>query len=218
MNFGRATPTLQDLERYKVTRSNEFEVVWQPLYDTNTYATAGTTRQYDFFQTPVGQSSKTLHNTNMESAGQLPEGKNFLVTHLAIAILPGISPARAALAAGAVPNFMNDVWIVGKAGYVELFINSKTYLYDAPIGKFPPTFRLAGVAALSDNVAAAANQVTQIDYASTAGLLYQVTPVRLASKSNFRLSTFFPTTAATPSGSDAVLRAELGGFLFRESQ
>lgn len=63
------------------------DVTVQPLYDTNTVLAAGST-QLTYFATPLGQGlgafgaagqAKTLADTNMDLAGQLPSGQNYKV-------------------------------------------------------------------------------------------------------------------------------------------
>lgn len=62
------------------------DVIVEPRYDTNFIPTAGT-QQILFFTNPIGSgtsvfataSSKTLADTNMDLAGQLAAGNNFVV-------------------------------------------------------------------------------------------------------------------------------------------
>lgn len=54
------------------------EPIVQPLYDNGTVATSATT-QIQFFKVPVGQSSKTYVNTNLDQAGVLANPKIFVV-------------------------------------------------------------------------------------------------------------------------------------------
>ncbi len=76
-------PTLDQLQQYDVNRRGEYEGIRQTLYDSAAYAAAGQT-QLQFFQIPQGQSSKTIADTNMKSAGQLPQPQHFLVESIEI--------------------------------------------------------------------------------------------------------------------------------------
>ena len=93
MNPLQQIPSLGDLQQYNVNRPGQIEGIRSSLYDFQTYAAAGTTTQYTFFQVPVGQSSKTLADTNMEAAGSLPSPKSFLVESIEVCIFPGLSPS-----------------------------------------------------------------------------------------------------------------------------
>jgi hypothetical protein len=72
------------------------DVIVEPRYDTN-FIPAASTQQILFFTQPVGQgvsvwataSSKTLADTNMDLAGQLAAGFNFIV--LAFRLLPSFN-------------------------------------------------------------------------------------------------------------------------------
>ena len=89
------TPLAQQ-NNFSPVRPGEWEAVNEPLYDFQTYALAGTTQSYRFFTTPVGQSSKSYADTNMELAGQLSAGVAFEVRAIEIAVLPSINPSVAA--------------------------------------------------------------------------------------------------------------------------
>ena len=80
--MGVSAPRMQELSKYAVNRPGMEEDIFQPLYDYQTYALAGTTSEYQFFQVPQGQGGKTLADTNMDSAGQLPAPKRALVTQV----------------------------------------------------------------------------------------------------------------------------------------
>ncbi|MGZ7265373.1 hypothetical protein ACXWP3_09695, partial [Streptococcus pyogenes] len=63
----QAVPTRAELSKYSVNRPG-WEAIKQSLYDYQAYAAAGQTN-LTFFALPVGQSSKTLSDTNMTLAG-----------------------------------------------------------------------------------------------------------------------------------------------------
>lgn len=215
-NRGMIPPKIAESKQYDVNRPGQVEAIWQPLYDFQTYANAGTTKEYTFFAVPNGQSGKTKEDTNMEMAAALPAPKSMLVTHVEVVFLPGGNPST--FGAGAASPHWNDTYKMMNKGYLDFFIGSKSYLTDAPIGKFSNSFRLAGAAALADASTAAADIQSQIGYATFGGPLYEITPIKLVANQNFNVTLNFPTTAALPSGVDARIGIILGGFVYRLSQ
>lgn len=214
---GMIPPKVEDSKMFDVNRRNQVEAIWQPLYDFQTYANAGTTKTYTFFAVPNGQSGKTQQDTNMEVAAVLPAPKEMLVTHIEVVLLPGGNPSPAAAATGPSDHW-NDMYSMMNGGYVDFFIGSKSYLTDAPIGKFSNSFRLSGESAMSDTTTAGATGHAQVGYASFAGPLYEITPIKIVANQNFNVTLNFPTTLAMPSGVDARIGVILGGFLYRLSQ
>lgn len=208
-------PSLAQLQTYAVNVAGQVEGVGASLYDFQTYANAGTTTQYTFFQVPVGQSSKTKADTNMEAAGSLPSPKNFLVQSIEVFFFPGVNPS--VYGAGAVSAGINDTYIISKAGYLEFFIGSKTYLTEAPIGRFPPKNGLAGFAAASDTTTAGASQQYRTAYSTMAGKPYELFPwILLQPTQNFNVTLNFPSTTAI--SADARIGVVLHGILYRNSQ
>ncbi len=212
---GMKPPSTQSMKKYDVNIPDNVEAIWSPRYDFTTYAAAGQT-SLTFFQNPVGQAGKTLADTNTESAGALPAPKQFLVTGIQVAFFPGVNPST--YGAGAPNNFWNDMYSVFQSGYLDFFIGSKSYLQDAPVGKFTNSFRLAGESAIADASTAAANQNAQIGYAAFAGPRYEITPIRLVSNQNFSVSLVWPTAVALPSTVNGRIGVILDGFLYRLSQ
>jgi hypothetical protein len=208
-------PTVQELSRYDVNRKGEAEGFVQPLYDYQPYASVGQT-SLTFFSEPIGQNGKTLADTNMESAGQMPSPKEQLVTGIQVVFLPGGNPGTFGVQTAA--NNWNDAYAVFKSGYLDFFIGSKSYLQDAPIGKFSNDFRLAGSAALSDASTAAADAQSMVDYATFAGPLYMISPVRLTSNQNFKVTLNWPAAVPLPSTVAARIGIILVGFQYRLSQ
>ena len=133
-----------DAEGFRVNRSQEYEVTRQSLYDFQTYAAAGQT-SLTFFQVPIGQTGKTIADTNLELAGQLPAPKNFVVESIEIYFFPADAPVsidNTAVVTAAITNYANDVDAVAQSGSLDFFIGSKSYLQEAPLGRFPPKTRL----------------------------------------------------------------------------
>jgi len=216
-------PTVEDLKRYSVSKPNEIEVTRQSLYDFTTYTAAGQT-SLTFFQIPVGQAGKTKADTNLESAGQLPAGKNFLITSIEIMLFPGVLPSTetedVALTAS---EFINDVYTFQKSGFLDLFILSKSYLTEAPLGRFPPKTSLnvqAAAAAASEAATVGTNNLL-VDhaYASLSGRPYFVDPnITLISNQNFNVTMNWPTVVALPSGQNARVGIVMDGLLYRWAQ
>lgn len=209
-------PSIDDLTKYSVNRGGQYEVIGASLYDYTTYAAAGQT-ELNFFQTPQGQGSKTLADTNMEAAGSLPAPKNFIVTSLEINFWPGGLPS--VFGAQAAGVYLNDVATLAKSGYLEFYIGSKNYIQEGPVGVFPAANGLVVAAAVADQTTAAAASQTMIDYANMGGKPYILpSPIALVSNQNFRVSLKWPTAVALPSTVAARIGVRLRGYLYRLSQ
>jgi len=215
-----------DAEKYKVNRSQEYEVTRQSLYDYTAYAAAGQT-SITFFQQPLGQAGKTIADTNLALAGQLPAPIYFLVESIEIHFYPGNLPVNvdnsAASPDAIAPNFANDVYEVQRSGSLNFFIGSKTYLEEAPLGRFPPKTRLETEFAFAKNATTAAaessNQISS-DYAAFCGRPYFLDPykVLLAPTQNFNVTLTWPAAVALPSTVDARIGIVLDGIQYRLSQ
>lgn len=221
MNGNKNIPNLTDLMKYDVNRRGQYEGIRQSLYDITTYANAGQT-SLQFFQVPVGQSSKTIADTNMKSAGQLPQPQHFLVESIELLFFPGVLPVTK-LDAVAETEFANDVYTVSKSGSLNFFIGSKSYLEEAPLGRFPPKTRLSveGAHSILELQASAADQELQVstDYAAGIGRPYFLDPpVLLVPNQNFNLTLTWPSVVALPSGVDGRIGVVLDGILYRQSQ
>ena len=220
-----AVPDMQQLTRYDVNRRFEFEAVREPLYDFLTYAAAGQT-SLTFFQQPQGQGGKTIADTNLELAGALPQPKNFLIETIEVYFFPSDAPVtlqNTATTDLTSTNFANDVEAVQDGGSLRLFIGSKAYVEQAPIGRFPPTTRLYAEFGFGTQMkqAAAADEVTAIrgDYAAMTGKPFKLVPrIRLIPTQNFNVSLNWPTAVALPSGANGRIGIVMDGILYRESQ
>ena len=234
-----ATPTLADLQRYRVNRAGEPEVVRQSLYDFQVYPTAGLT-QITFFSQPVGQgktsssgavaaSAKTRADTNMELAGQLPRFKNQLVECIEVHFAAGsvsttdtftlanLTAFNATAAAAVGGGQLNDVNAISVTGSLQFFIGSKVYLEEAPIGRFPPKTRIEFDAAVASNSATTAE--VAFSHAFMAGRPYYLEPpVVLTDSQNFNCQLNWPVAIATPSGFNGRIGVVLDGYLFRAAQ
>ncbi len=224
-------------EKYAVNRLDAAEGIRQSLYDFQLYPTAGAT-QFTFFQLPQGQglsshqgnagNVKGLWDTNMESAGQLPNPKRYLMESIEIVFEPGsvstantftsISPiAFATAAAPAVGAHITDVNLLRQTGYLALFIGSKFYLQEAPIGRFPPKARAEFTGGVASNSATLGEVI--VGNVKWDGRPYFLEPaIFLESTQNFSVQINFPNAIATPSGFNARIGVIIDGYLYRNSQ
>lgn len=207
--------SFQELQAYQVNRKNQPEAIVQPLYDSSAYAAAGQT-SLSFFQVPQGQSSKTIADTNMETAGTLPNPKSFLIQAIEIAFFSGVTPGT--FGAQAAANYVNDMNAFYKSGHFQLFIGSKPYLDEAPLGVFPPTWGLGVSGALADTTTAGADKQSMIQYSRVVGSTYTITPIYLESQQNFKVTLDWPTAVAMPSTVAGRVVVRLLGTLYRLSQ
>ncbi len=224
-------------QSYSVNRLDATEGIRQSLYDFLIYPTAGQT-QFTFFQQPQGgglsshplntNNVKGIWDTNMEAAGQLPNPKRFLVESVEVLFEPGsvaaantfvtVSPiAFAVAAAGTVGAFISDINLIRQVGTVGLFIGSKYYLRESPIGRFPPKVRPELTATAATNSATVgeifAGTLKQV------GRPYFIEPaIFLESTQNFQVDIVFPAAQPTPSGFNGRIGVVLDGYLYRNSQ
>jgi hypothetical protein len=199
---------LADIANFNVINWNDWEITNQSLYDSASYVAAGQS-SLAFFQTPIGQGTgfgggaKTLSDTNMNLAGQLPNGQMFIVTSLEIGFQPTTPSVTADLpaaihAANAVPNIINDSYIFWRSGNLVFNVLSKNYVIDAPLMKFPPSADLAGFAAAAAGTGIA-DQIG-VQYANSSGPTYLLTPNNILVTSNQN----FKVTLAWPEGVQAI--------------
>lgn len=232
-----ATPTMADFAKFSVNRANAQEVIRQSLYDTLLYPTAGQT-QLQFFALPLGQglsaapgnanNPKTRADTNMELAGQLPNPKALLVESIEVDFQPGSvataytfalqSPIVFAVAAAAtVTAGMQDVNAFYNTGFLVLFIGSKEYLVEGPMGRFPPKCHREIDTSVVSNSATVGEVIVGIEKA-VGRPYYLEPPVLLAPTQNFNVTLNWPVAVATPSGFNGAVKVILDGYLGRLSQ
>lgn len=219
--MSNAVPTRAELARYQVNRPG-WEAIRQSLYDFQAYAAAGQT-QLSFFQAPVGQSGKTLSDTNMTLAGQLPANQEFLVQSIEVFFSPTTPSVAAQMPAAqgakVAALLVNDAYIVGRSGNLNFTVGSKPYLQEAPLGRFPQKARFEVDAALADTSTAAADSQARIAFGAWEGRPYLLSPAEILLVSNQN----FVVTLAWPEGAQAITNpARIGvildGILYRRSQ
>lgn len=218
---GNQVPTRAQLSKYSVNRPG-WEAIKQSLYDYQAYAAAGQTN-LTFFALPVGQSSKTLSDTNMTLAGQLPKNQEFLIQSIEVFFSPTTPTVAAqmpaAFGAQAIAQIINDSYIVGRAGNLTLTIGSKPYLQEAPLGRFPQKAAFTVDGALSDVTSAGASLQSRLAFGQWRGRPYLLdpAPLLLPENQNFSVSLAWPegVQAITNPGRIGVI---LDGILYRRSQ
>ena len=204
-------PTLAQLAKYNPNRAGAIESIWQPQYDFQTYAMAGQLT-LSFFQAPLGQGGKTLADTNMLSAGMFAAPQRFFVTGIMVLFIPLNTVSGANVTPRALTNLI-DANAVANSGWLEFSIGAKTYLKDAPLGKFPPNFTIGGLVAAAT---ATATTGTDANFARSTGRYYEITPFLIPPTQNFNVTLNWPALVpVTVAGRIGVI---LDGFLFRESQ
>jgi hypothetical protein len=187
----------------RVNVPNMTESIWQPLYDYQPLLAAGAVQQ-SFFQVPIGQGGKTLNDTNMELAGQIPAGQAFQITGIQVELYPGVDVDSATRT-----QFANDVYNFYKSGNLILRIGSKDFIRQGNLMKFAPVNRLS-----VDSATGLAAQA--ISYASAVGREFVTEGLLLESSQNFSVQ--LNNLAALPSAQNARLGVTLNGFLFRNAQ
>src|SRR5271168_2256288 len=200
--------------------------IYAPLYDSIVYPAAGS-NQLTFFALPIGQGvtsapggagAKTENDTNLTNAGLLPLGNRFYCTGIEVIFQPGNNPGFGATADAQIGRFWNDVYAFAKGGWLRLRIQNRDYILDGPLLNFPAVTRLAGVGAVTSTLTAGAATAGEIDYASLAGMPYNLVPVFIESNQSFQLSLNWVAVVPTPSTVAARLFVRLRGRLIRAAQ
>lgn len=219
----RHIPNYAQLSQYNVNRPG-WEGIRQTLYDFTTYAAAGQP-QLSFFALPIGQGGKTLSDTNMVLAGQLPANQEFLVQSIEIKFLPLVpapsaSTVDAAVGVPALATQLNDSYLVSRTGNLVFVIGSKPYLQEAPLGRFPPktNFEFDAAVALATTVAADSVEA-RMAFPRWTGRPYLLSPaeLRLVSTQNFSITCNWPEGVQAISNA-ARIGVILDGILYRRSQ
>ncbi len=179
-----------------------------------------------FFTSPLGQGtttapgatgSKTLADTNMQSAGQLTKGNEFFMIGQELMLFPGEAP-EVNLGAGATVNgFVNDTYVIGKSGVLTLQIGSnRNYIQDGPLLIFPPAARLAVASGIGGTSTAGTQSVLSTNYAVWTGEPYAITPVYIEATQGFQETILWP--ALVTAQATARLFSRLRGYLIRNAQ
>jgi len=214
----RIPPSIQNMQKFDVNRPDQKEAIFEPLYDFQTYDSAGQT-SLTFFQNPIGQNGKTLDDTNMEAAGNIPTPRSFLIEAIEVLFYAGNDAARSNLPeAGLALGQLNDLNEFCKSGHLKLDVGSKNYLKAAPLGQFPPSERIGGLAAIASHTSPDISGGAKVEYACAVGRQFAITPIRLISNQNFSVTMNWGAAVAMPSGLDARVGVRLVGYNYRLSQ
>lgn len=230
--FGRGylnrPPGRAELQSFSVNR-NDWEAFNQTLYDDAVYPAAGSLGLL-FFQNPIGQGtavlgsgSKTLSDTNMRLAGNLPNSIEFLIQSVEIDFQPatptvaaGMPSATGTPATVITASLVNEAYIFWRSGFLTLFIGSKEFLQEAPLMKFPPKHYFDVRAAVAET---AATTTDRIAFANACGRPYNLhsSPLYLESNQNFSVSLSWPEGLQAITNPARVF-VSLDGILYRRSQ
>lgn len=224
---GGYIPSIANLGNYNVVW-NQWEASTQSLFDSVSYPAAGTA-QLTLFALPVGQgtgfggSTKTLSDTNMLLAGQLPANQMFLMREIEVNIQVTTPTVTAQMPAvfgtQAAAQLVNDAYIIYRSGNLQLQIGSKLYLTEGPLQKFPPQTQFVVEGAVADTTTAAASSQSRIFYPSMRGRPYVITPNNLLIQANQN----FGVTLNWPEGVQAITNPariflNINGWLYRKAQ
>lgn len=208
---GLQAPNYQDLQHYAVNNPDLLEIIYEPLFDFAAYPQLGA-QSLNFFQQQVGSGGKTFEDTNMPGNGFLPNPQYFMVTGIAVEFYPPAVPGRAGDDDFA--TNWNDLYTVFQTGLLKFTIGEKAYQTQGPIGMFPPTYRLAGAAALTGTGTGAL--IEGIDYAVVAGAAFRITPVTLPPMQNWVVNLSWVTPV--PVTDESRIGVRLFGFKYRAVQ
>lgn len=220
-------PSRQQLDMYNVNREG-WEAITQSLYDSAAYAAAGALT-LNFFNLPVGQGvgfgggTKTLSDTNMTLAGQMPANQEFLIQSIEVQFQPTTPTVAAAMpasldaAANAAQVIINDAYIFYRSGNLNLTIGSKSYCQEAPLMKFPPKAYFNLHAALASSTTAD-TKALKTGFATARGRPFLLkAPLRLVSNQNFGVSLNWPEGLQAIANPARVF-VILDGVFYRRSQ
>lgn len=231
-------PTAADFMQGRVTNPGQSEIIRQRQYDWQIYPAAGT-QQLLFFQTQLGQgvtsavgavagTGKTLWDTNMNLAGQLPSGSQYLVESIEVIFYPGaVSTANtftvdaitffAAVASATPTAQLDDVNLFYQSGMLEFNILAKNYLRESPLSCFPPKAYIAALGFVATNSATVGQVGAAAAHAE--GRPYYVEPrIQLLPAVNFDVQLRWPGLVAMASTFNARVGVVLDGYLMRASQ
>jgi len=147
---------LRSTRRQNPNLGGTIDVITTELYDqVSVNAATAFPSPTILFQTPVGQSGKTLANTDMTAAGILPNPDRFTIWALAVHIANNTIPAD-------MQNILANVTL-------QLYINNKWWS-QGPLAAYPAGrgWRLDSIAQLGNTADAPAS--SQIQYSTTNGV------------------------------------------------
>jgi hypothetical protein len=229
---GRPVLTPDYLTSHTVGVAGQQDVIWNPLYDSLAYPSAGQVL-FSFYATSQGAGTssapgagaiaKTVQDTNLQINNQLTAGNEFYMIGSESLFYPGVSnasatpavlPGRANLPT-TVGIFVNDIYAIGSGGIKTLTVGTdRKYIQDGPISLFPPATRLAVAAAVATGETAAGEEIA---YAAWSGETYTIVPIYFQSNQNWILTVVFPALIPTPSLTIGRLIDRMRGYLVRQA-
>ena len=223
---GRSVPDPGFFSKYGINVDTVDDISFYPITDHLAYPAAGALT-LNFFANGVGQGttsalnatgSKTFADTNLENNGSLPFPERALVVAIGIQIFPGVLPAAGGVLQATAGQFVNDVYQIGRTGFVFWKVGQKQVIIDGPLQKFGNGEGLDVSSSMSDATTAAAALYSQVDYAKLAGAAYPIVPVALPSNQNFPLTLNWPALVPTPSTTIARIGVTLYSYRVRLAQ
>lgn len=224
---GGYTAGVKQLGNFQVNL-NTWEALTQALYDRIAYPANGIA-SLSYFSQPIGQGTglggnpKTLSDTNMVLAGQLPANQMFLVRDIEIdfqTTVPNVTADNpAAFGADEVAHIVNDPYFVMREGNLVFTIGSKSYLTEAPLGIFAPAYFFNISGAVSDQTTPATSLQARNLYSGYRGQQYVLTPnnLLLVANQNFNVALSWPE-GLQPITNPASIVVRLNGTLYRKAQ
>lgn len=218
--------TNANLAQHRTRIPGANDEIYSPLYDSNAYPAAGIL-QLNFFQNPIGQGvtsalnaagAKTEADTNMTNAGSLPAFTKFYCTGLEVQVFPGVLPGRGAVADATAGHFVNDVYQIGRTGWLRFRIGQRDYVLDSSMVNFTSTAGLGGFTGSSTNLTTGAATYSEVSYARFVGQAYTIVPVYIESNQSFSVQMNWPALVPTPSTTIARIQVRLRGRLIRVAQ
>jgi hypothetical protein len=190
----------------RVNLPNQVERLYQPFYDYIEVDTTAITPSTKFFQVPQGQNGKSIIDTNMELAGNLPKGQAFLVTGISVEVLP-----NEGLSVTGDSEFGDIMYSILRSGALVFTVGSKDYVVQGNLMKFPPKNLLQ-----RDTAASGYASAFVMDYAQADGEFFSIVPILLESSQNFSVT--LKDIAATQASNDVRIGVHLEGILYRNAQ
>ena len=233
--FINGVPIVLNSDQVKsfATNLQSVEFITQSLYDSATYPAAGIAA-LTFFQSAIGGgvsplngAAKTLEDTNMLTAGFLPNGQAYLLTAIELDIETGfgvsgsLNPTAArpsVYGAGAASTQVNDMWLLREMGSLTLNISSKPYMQEGPLMRFPPSNDFDVGAGASDTTSPGSNQQYRTAFGKAIGPNYQLAPNNLLLISMMNFSVVLNWAVPPVLTTAARIFARFTGQLMRVAQ
>jgi hypothetical protein len=148
---------------------------WDNLYDTLSIPAGAITGQKVFFQTPKGQGTKTISDTNMTAAGMLPAGNAFEIWYIG-----------AKLTGAGIVGFDPSIMLLLQARAAVEIVVSNVVRHTMPFSMLPvevPTV----MTVQNQAAAAAANFIAGNRYAAAAGGFRIEKPLQIQANEQFEV-------------------------------